>query len=117
MQADPKRLTDSLLDFLDKERRAILAGNLNEMKRIAAEKERLMERYKSAEPDQKSLENLREKIARNQALLTAALKGIRAVTVKLSGLRDAQPQMKTYNRDGQRMIIGANPGQTVQHKA
>ncbi|PIE16230.1 MAG: flagellar biosynthesis protein FlgN [Rhodobacterales bacterium] len=117
MQTDPKRLTDSLLDFLEKERRAILAGNLNEMKRIAAEKERLMSRYQSVQPDQKSLENLREKIARNQALLTAALKGIRAVTVKLGALRGGQIQMTTYNKDGQHMVLGANPGRTVQHKA
>lgn len=107
MPSDTFHMIDALEDLLDKERAAILDGALEDMGRIASEKERVLERRELTAPDQKALDRVRRKAARNQQLLAAAIRGVRAVTARLDVLRNGPSDMNTYDRTGQRATLGS----------
>lgn len=92
---------DALEDLMDKERRAILDGDFDELRRMMAEKERLISAAKIAPPPQ-SVARLKAKAERNQNMLRAAAQGIRAVSDHLAKAGQATKPLLTYSRSGQR---------------
>lgn len=117
MQSETPPMIDALEDLLDKERTAILNGALQDMGRLAGEKERVLEAGNMAVPDQSTLDRLRRKAARNQQLLTAAIRGVRAVTSRLDVLRNGPGEMNTYDRAGQRTTLGSHNRGTLHRRA
>jgi len=117
MLNDTVPIIDALEDLLDKERVAILRGALQDMERLAVEKERVLESGIVSVPDQGTLDRLRGKAARNQQLLTATIRGVRAVTARLDVLRNGPVEMNTYNRKGHRLILGARNKGALHHRA
>ncbi len=101
---------DVLEDFLDKERMAILTGSLGNMERIAKEKERLLDKGALQTPDRKTLDRIRRKVERNQTLLAAAIRGIRAVSLRMEILRNGPGDLNTYDKTGQRKTLGGPQG-------
>lgn len=115
MPSDTFHMIDALEDLLDKERAAILDGAFADMGRIANEKESVLERRELKAPDQKTLDRVRRKAARNHQLLAAAISGVRAVTARLDVLRNGPSGMNTYDRAGQRTTLG-NRHQGALHR-
>jgi len=92
---------DSLEDLLDKERAAILSGNFGTLSRLMAEKERLL-RAVGAPGSARGLARIKQKADRNQAMLHAASRGVRAAADSLKKSAAGARPLKTYDRSGQR---------------
>lgn len=110
-------ITDALEDLLDKERTAILSGALERMGRIAAEKERILDGNNLTAPNQRVLDKLRQKAARNQQLLAAAIRGVRTVSSRLDVLLNGPGDMNTYNQKGQRTTLSSRHQGTLHRRA
>ncbi|SHK20639.1 hypothetical protein SAMN05444000_12223 [Shimia gijangensis] len=83
-------LFESLDILLEKERHALLAGDLGEISSILAEKETFLDRLSALKgPQTETLAPLRDKVSRNQVLLDSALQGIREVADRMNALRQA----------------------------
>ena len=117
MHSDTLHVIDALEDLLDKERAAILSGALGNMGRIAAEKERILDGRELTAPDQHTLDRVRHKAARNQTLLAAAIRGVRAVTSRLEVMRNGPKETSTYDRAGQRKILNSHLQGTLHRRA
>jgi len=92
---------DALEDLLDRERRILLQGNYESLARMMAEKERLLKSV-TASRSLGAMAALKRKVERNQAMLMAASKGIRAVTDSLSRHEKTDDSLQTYDRAGHR---------------
>ncbi len=117
MQSDTFHVIDALEDLLDEERAAILDGALEDMGRIASEKERALDRRELTAPDQMTLDRVRRKAAGNQQLLAAAIRGVRAVSVRLDVLRNGPSDMNTYDRSGQRTTLSSRHQGALHRRA
>jgi len=116
MQSEAYYMADALEDLLDKERAAILDGALQNMGRLAAEKQALMGKHELTAPNRQVLDRLHHKAARNQQLLSAAISGVRSVTARLEQLRTGKCELNTYNRDGKSISLGQNCHGSLRHK-
>lgn len=106
---------DALTDLLEKERAALLSGDIDALARLAPQKERILQSLDAA--DRPALEALHGKALRNQELIDSALQGIRDVTERLQALRLARRSLETYDRQGQRRSIDATARPTVEKRA
>lgn len=96
-------ILDELNDLLDRERAAILLGDIEDVGRIVDSKQRLLGLLSDMlQPEESSIEVLREKLVRNQKLLDQSLNGIRAVSKRLAEVRDSKDSLETYDRSGNR---------------
>ena len=96
----------SLDDLLDRERSALLEGDLEAVSRSLREKERLIDALNGIRPAEGDLLGaIREKVQRNQVLLDGALDGIRAVADRMSALRRIRETLETYDQSGHRTVI------------
>ena len=104
--------------LLDSERHAIRAGAFQGLDRLAVEKERLLEAISRAAGGVTRVElaALKAKAARNQRLLAAAIKGVRAAQRRLQMIQRASRSMTTYDSLGHCQEIGADPG-TVERRS
>ncbi|MCE8507083.1 flagellar export chaperone FlgN [Ruegeria pomeroyi] len=110
---DTEELDDliaALDELLELERGALVRGELEQLGRMTEEKERLVDRINAA-PDLRrdQLGSLHLKVTRNQALLSSALEGIRAVAHRMSELRKVRHGLETYDSAGhkQRYVTSA----------
>jgi hypothetical protein len=96
----------SLDDLLDRERSALLDGDLDAVSRSLREKERLIDALNGIRPaGEDILGAIRDKVQRNQVLLDGALDGIRAVADRMSALRRIRETLETYDQSGHRTVI------------
>jgi flagellar biosynthesis/type III secretory pathway chaperone len=106
---------EALTDLLERERKALISGDLEGLARLADEKERLM--GVAATMTASGLQALREKATRNQELLNSALEGIRSVAARLDALREARDTLNTYDRSGQRQSIDTQRRPKIERRA
>ena len=106
---------EALEDLLDRERAALLEGNIDALTRLADEKESLLQTLADYPPA--TLEILQAKAARNQELLNSALEGIRSVANRLKALREVRNALNTYDRQGQRHSIEGLARPKVERRA
>ncbi|MBT2132266.1 flagellar biosynthesis protein FlgN [Aliiroseovarius lamellibrachiae] len=92
---------EALRALLDQERQLLLTGKIEALTKIAPEKERLLSHLAGSTDDAGLLDQLRRKADRNQELLVAVSKGIRAVSRRLELLRTQKTQLRTYDSVGQ----------------
>jgi len=97
---------DAPENLLDKERVAILAGDFDVLRRMMAEKERLIGAAQRATPTE-SVARLKQMAEHNQNMLRAATQGIRAVTEHLAKAGQPSKPLQTYSRSGQRQAHAA----------
>lgn len=109
---------DALHDLLERERRALLAGRMDELERLVALKDALRAKLGDAPPLAAGprLDALRALAAQNAELLNAARRGIEAASASLGMLRDGALKFETYNRDGQLRPM-ANRGSRIEKRA
>jgi len=112
---DPLSELDALLD---RERSALIDGDLQQLGELLEKKEALLEQIAGMEgPAAKGLESLQGKAIRNQALLDSALQGIRTVANRFATLRRIRKSLETYDEFGQKSSLPAINEGKVEKRA
>ncbi|PIE08363.1 MAG: hypothetical protein CSA74_02650 [Rhodobacterales bacterium] len=106
---------DALEDHLDRERKLILAGEIDGLLRASAEKERLLARLPGSGDNAETFARLRRKADRNQQLLLAAARGLKAAAKRMETLKTPATGLRTYGRDGAAATLG-NSRRGVNHQ-
>lgn len=99
-------LLDRVEALLEAERAALLAGRLDRLAPLLAEKERLarlLGRRPEGTPDR--LARLARIAARNQTLIEAALGGLRRAAARAAACRGCAGQLHTYDAQGARRSL------------
>ena len=114
----PQDIMDALGDLLDREREALLEGDLEMIGRLLAHKESLIDALNAQvdKPDQ-VLEALHTKVLRNQELLDQALRGIRAVASRISALRRVRTTLETYDKSGRKTAVSDFTAHQLEKRA
>lgn len=105
-------------DLLDKERHALLNGDLEKATRLVHDKEALFARF-AQQPGKilAEIERLRAKAARNQQLLSSALEGVRMVNDRIQVLRRTRETLETYDRSCRKTTIAHVGAHTFEKRA
>ena len=101
---------EELEELIERERRSLIAGNLEAVARLAEAKDALLVRLTRGEIEREALKRLRRDLRRNNELMAAAGSGIRAALRRLRAEREGAPELTTYDRSGQVRKIGGGPG-------
>lgn len=118
MTDDPQDLTRDLDDLLERERLALLAGDLDSVVRLMGEKEALLHRlHASAGGFGPELQRLKDMLERNQVLVQSAIEGVRSATGKIARGRRARGRVDTYDKAGQRTTIDVTRNGQVERRA
>ena len=117
MSTDPTLLP--VLDILlEDERAALLAGRFDRLALLLEEKTRLIDRLNASGADGRTtLDGLRHKATRNQALFDGALQGLRRASDCITGLRQMHQGFETYDATGQRRRIGGETSGRMEKRA
>lgn len=104
--------------LLERERDALIEGELDELVGLFDEKKTLIERVnEKSDVAAEALQQLQKKAARNQGLLDSALQGIRSVATRMGTLHRVRQTLDTYDESGQRRTIEARPSRKVEKRA
>lgn len=99
-------ILQNLDELLDRERAALLEGDLEGISRSLREKERLIDALNGLQlTPEVELSTIKRKVQRNQMLLDGALDGIRVVAERLSSLRSVRDTLETYDQTGQKTVL------------
>ena len=98
-----KSVADRLARLLEEERTALLAGDLEQVGAMAAEKESLAHSFHDT--NSAALSALANDLARNGALLAAAKDGVTTVLTTLNNQREARNTLSTYDSQGRAATI------------
>jgi len=113
-QSPPAAALEALLT---RERDSLLAGQLAALADFGPLKERLLARLAEGGGSAQEIERLRLCAERNQALLAAAARGVRAVRDRLGAARSAPVATRTYASDGVASEIGRVGQSGINHRA
>ncbi len=105
-----------LSDLLEVERQALLGGDYAALADIADRKAPLMEAFAANGPSREALGRIARKVRRNQALLEAAIDGLRAASDRIRAIEEVQGALSTYDREGQKADL-AGPAPVIERKA
>ncbi len=115
---ETQQIFDALDDLLDRERQALMLGDLDSISRLLEEKERLFDSLQQANVQETSdLKTLHTKVTRNQALLDSALQGIRSVSERMATLRRVRKSLETYDSNGRKQEIINHTTRKVEKRA
>ena len=89
-----------LRDLLDREYESLTSGRLDQLAGILSDKEKLYEALRSDRPSAEMLSEIRSKAERNQHLIDAAARGIKAAIERLEQLASARSDLVTYDQSG-----------------
>ncbi|SMY08243.1 hypothetical protein [Flavimaricola marinus] len=101
----------ALLKLLDDERAALLRGDYADLDELAPSKQKLLARLGEQALSERNMQRVAHAVRRNQALLAAAIDGMRAARGRMDGLRQQRSSFSTYDKSGQRQQVDA--GRTV----
>ncbi len=110
----PDEMTQ-LIGVLAQEREAILTGDFDSIDRLVSEKTELIEQIEP-KGDRKQLRSVFAAVEHNQALLQAAIEGVKRARERLEAVRDVQTSLSVYSPWGMQTITDAN-GATLSKKA
>ncbi|MEO1139471.1 MAG: flagellar protein FlgN [Pseudomonadota bacterium] len=111
-------LIEQLDDLLDIERRALLAGDLDQITRLIEQKEALIDGLSGLDTQsEEPMLGLQEKLMRNQVLLDGALQGIRRASSRMAAVRHVRRTLETYDEDGRKRTIEGQIVHKVEKRA
>lgn len=114
----PQDLIDDLDDLLDQERKALVTGDLDKIRRLLSHKEILIDKINTLDAfEQASLAAINAKVTRNQVLLNSAMEGIRAVANRMADLRKVRRGLETYDQKGRKTRFGTHTDSSVEKRA
>ncbi|NCO86073.1 MAG: flagellar protein FlgN [Rhodobacterales bacterium] len=97
--------TSALLDLLETERAAILAGQFDSLAPLAPRKEALFAALAQAPADPATLDRLGRSLTHNQSLLEAAILGVRDAAARLDHVNTLRQGFATYDSAGQKSTV------------
>ena len=113
----PENIVARLDALVDEEREVLMAGDLQRLAPLLAEKQALIDQLNATDAAAAGLDALKAKVARNQAMLDGAMQGIRAVTARMSALRKIRQSLETYDETGRRRTIRGDGQHSVERRA
>ncbi len=105
-----------LRELLDQEYDCLTCGRLDQLGMILNSKQKLFDDLRGARPAADLLAEIRRKAERNQHLIEAAGRGIRAAIDRLEKLSKADTDLVTYDQGG-RLQGAATPKGTTRRRA
>ncbi|MBY6056948.1 flagellar protein FlgN [Leisingera daeponensis] len=115
---EPQQLIDELDQVLDRERTALMAGDLGKLEELLAKKEKIISKLNAvSELERESLEQVQTKLSRNQSLLDSAMDGIRSVAARMAELRRIRKGLDVYDQSGRRTRYGTRSGAKLEKRA
>ena len=105
-------------DLLHEERAALRAADFAGLAPLAVRKDRLLDRLglASRPQDEVGVDRIRRAAQRNQRLLLASLRGVRAARQRLEDIKSARSVLNTYDHLGNRQDIHLDIG-NLEHRA
>jgi len=118
MTNEPARtLVDELEDVLEREREALLTGQMEALVRLAPLKERLLVRMDLLKrADRVLLGRLQKKIDRNQILVLGTLEGLRSVSERMKALNRVRSGLAIYDHAGHRRSFVNTSAASVERR-
>lgn len=114
----PQQLIDELDTILDRERSALMAGDLGQLEELLAKKESLISQLNTAnELERESLLQVQNKVSRNQQLLDSAMDGIRSVATRMAELRRIRKGLDVYDKSGRKTRYGTRGSTKLEKRA
>ena len=111
-------LIDELDTLLDRERQALVRGDLDQLGRMLDQKQGLIEKINALNTlERGNLALVHDKVTRNQELLNSAMEGIRAVASRMADLRRVRHGLETYDKSGRRTRIETQVQSSVEKRA
>lgn len=111
-------ILDELNELLDEEKAAILRGDIDTVGRILDTKRHLLDMLNELNAaETNGLDEIRQKLLRNQDLLEHSQKGVQAVFHRIATLRSVQSSLETYDRQGKRREYRLATGEKVEKRA
>lgn len=117
-QQSAQDLIDELDTLLDRERNALVEGDLELLSRMLVQKQNLIESINALDAlERERLVHVHDKVTRNQALLNSAMEGIRAVASRMADLRRVRQGLETYDQSGRKTRIEIADRPSVEKRA
>jgi flagellar biosynthesis/type III secretory pathway chaperone len=117
-QHNPQALIDELDTLLDRERQALIDGDLDKLARMLAQKQSLIDNINSLDLlERDRLAHFHDNVTRNQELLNSAMEGIRAVAKRMADLRHVRHGLETYDQTGRKTRFEMQTKPTVEKRA
>lgn len=111
-------LIDELDELLEQERESLKRGELSNLGELLAKKEHLFEQlHKLDDLEQGSLDEMHNKIHRNQGLLKNAMQGIKAVANRLQQMRKVRTGLEVYDQSGRRSCYSTTGALKLEKRA
>lgn len=111
-------LIDELDTLLDRERQALVDGDLELLGQMLAQKQDLIEKLNTLDAlERDHLVGVHDKVTRNQELLNSAMQGIRAVADRMAELRRVRQGLETYDQSGRKMRFETQSRPSVEKRA
>lgn len=93
--------TAALLSLLDLERTALCGSDYSVLDDLADRKKQLIAAMAESEPHPKDVEKIRKKLSENQALLSAAIAGVKSARDRITELQKVRSGLGVYDQTGQ----------------
>lgn len=114
----PQDIIDALDVLLETERQHLLSGNLEALSALLSQKEELIDAMNAMDSAKlELLSGVQKKVVRNQALLSSALEGIRAVAERVASLRQVRKSLETYDESGRKKTYETCTDTSVEKRA
>lgn len=111
-------LIDELDTLLDRERQALVEGDLERLGRMLGLKQGLIEKINALDTlERERLTKVHDKVTRNQELLNSAMEGIRAVANRMADLRRIRQGLETYDQTGRKTRFETQSHSSVEKRA
>lgn len=108
----------ALDDCLEREKSALLTGDLDVISALMEEKSVLITQLNAlGATEDEALDALKDKAERNQVLLGGALDGIRRVADRLADMQALRHSFDTYDSEGKRKTIEGEVTRHVEKRA
>lgn len=93
-------LSNELVEVLEKERKAIIAGKFATVDDLAQIKQRLFEELIISKPKPDELESIQRALNQNQTLFSSAIEGVKSARIRLEALREVREGLRIYDQSG-----------------
>ncbi|MBL1438249.1 MAG: hypothetical protein COB08_018880 [Rhodobacteraceae bacterium] len=103
-----------LLSVMDAERGVLLNGPLDDLVKISAKRDQLLDSLVNGGPVSQRilgarLADVKAMAKRNGALLKAAMEGMKDARKEVENMEESLNNMDTYSRDGAKMVVAQTP--------
>lgn len=107
----PDRTAAELLALLEQERQAIRTASFDVLDALAEKKTTIFAALTQSATEPSDLGKIQKGLAENQALLAAAIAGVKAAQTRIQALHDVRHELTVYDQSGQlARVTAARPG-------